>query len=385
MFKIVPIGIIIIIIAIVVYIYHKLTKYKFWIHQPVFHIYDIKYYLFPCGIINKHLPVQNKYCNVEEIQSSVINTKNIQSLKPFQTFICQNYLQTSHTKYSPQINNIVPYFTQTNSSNKSFISLFLTTSSSPTSNDINIIGTITTRPLYIYTYGTTIDIHTCYYVDYLCVAPDYRNKNIAPQLIQTHHYYQSHQNKQVQVSLFKREGILTSIVPLCVYDAHTFHIDTIHDEIELNNCTVNIPEMEEINNKYPHISLLIFPSTKVLKKLISSKNLYILTIRDNLYVFKNDATFHKNERVFSCIGSMKQSNSTEIEFIEGFYSAVYFIQNQCRFEYLTIEDISDNYIFLTAIKLNQQRFQLLSSSPFAYFYYNYATSTYNSHNMCIIC
>ena len=46
----------------------------------------------------------------------------------------------------------------------------------------------------------------CFYVDYLCVHPDKRKQGIAPQLIQTHHYFQRRRNPNIYISLFKREN-----------------------------------------------------------------------------------------------------------------------------------------------------------------------------------
>ena len=43
-------------ILIIIYGYLK-VKYKFWYNQPIFHIYDLHYYLYP-GIIDNELPEQ---------------------------------------------------------------------------------------------------------------------------------------------------------------------------------------------------------------------------------------------------------------------------------------------------------------------------------------
>ena len=38
-------------------------KYKFWAYQPVFHYYDLWYWIYQKGIINNDLPEANKFCN----------------------------------------------------------------------------------------------------------------------------------------------------------------------------------------------------------------------------------------------------------------------------------------------------------------------------------
>ena len=50
----------VVVIIVFIYIYIRL-KYGFWFYQPVFHIYNFKYYLFPPGIIDNDLPKENKY------------------------------------------------------------------------------------------------------------------------------------------------------------------------------------------------------------------------------------------------------------------------------------------------------------------------------------
>ena len=51
-------------IILIFYIYIKL-KFGFWVVQPVFHVYDIFYMIWPPGIINHNLPEKNKYTNFE--------------------------------------------------------------------------------------------------------------------------------------------------------------------------------------------------------------------------------------------------------------------------------------------------------------------------------
>ena len=65
------ITIFIIIIIICLFLLYIKIKYRFWALQPVFHIYDLNYYLFPPGIIILDLPVKNKYTNFKNITTSV--------------------------------------------------------------------------------------------------------------------------------------------------------------------------------------------------------------------------------------------------------------------------------------------------------------------------
>ena len=51
-------------LIIILYIWIKLY-FQFWSRQPVFHIYNIYYWLFYQGIIQKELPGKNKFYNYD--------------------------------------------------------------------------------------------------------------------------------------------------------------------------------------------------------------------------------------------------------------------------------------------------------------------------------
>ena len=47
-------------IVIISFIFIK-VKYRFWSSQPIFHIYDIRYWLVPPGIIQRGIPCKTKF------------------------------------------------------------------------------------------------------------------------------------------------------------------------------------------------------------------------------------------------------------------------------------------------------------------------------------
>ena len=77
-----------------------------------------------------------------------------------------------------------------------------------------IRGLITGRPVFLCENGKRRPI---YYVDYLCVHKSHRKKDIATKLIATYFYEQRHRVPAIKSCLFKREGKLLNIVPLCTY------------------------------------------------------------------------------------------------------------------------------------------------------------------------
>ena len=217
-----------ILIIFLIYIYIRL-KYGFWVLQPVFHIYDFGYMLNPPGIIQDSLPEKNKYTNFKEIDTIVFSELTSIQKTRFTNLIKVNYLQNKDNIFSPQTENIIPYFIGHN--DKSFISFFykdehmIDLKKGTMITDRQIIGAMTSRPLNVLINNNKNPKFRVYYVDYLCVDKLNRKKGIAPQIIQTHHYNQRYLNKNIVISLFKREDELTGIVPLCVYSTYGFSVD----------------------------------------------------------------------------------------------------------------------------------------------------------------
>jgi hypothetical protein len=182
-------------------------KYPFWALQPVFHFYDIYYWFINIGIIRHELPEKNRYVNLKNIKTITYEQVDNNLLTQFVTLIQLNYLRNNDNIFKPLKANIVPYFV--GHSEKTFWSFFYETDllidnkTNLTIEDKKIIAVITSRPLHVKINVNKNTIFDVYYVDYLCVNKGWRKKNIAPQLIQTHEYNQSHLNKKICVSLFK--------------------------------------------------------------------------------------------------------------------------------------------------------------------------------------
>jgi hypothetical protein len=127
---------------------------------------------------------------------------------------------------------------------------------------------------------------TVYYVDYLCVDKFNRKKGIAPQLIQTHHYNQRHINKNIVVSLFKREDELTGIVPLCVYSTYGFPVDKWRKPKELPG-QYKLLEINGTNFRFVHdfiimnknnFDIVINTDMSNILELIKTKNIFVYAI-----------------------------------------------------------------------------------------------------------
>lgn len=396
------------------------VKYRFWAIQPVFHIYDLYWYLFPCGIISHELPQKNKYCNMESIEW-IKGNENISSYQwtTMVRFLQKNYMYENQSKdnyFQPTVSYFSPYFQ--GHSHPCFFSLywkpsylFEKTSSEPIPSQ-TLIGMMTTRPLSI-----TINegnIHSCfdvYYVDYLCVDRQSRKQGIAPQLIQTHEYLQRHTNQQIQVSLFKREGELTGIVPLCIYKTYGYELNQpffqsstiipFHPSWKLVNITTQtfylLMDCLQIESERFHF--VGIPETGNILKLIQTYNWFVYVLIDSeeeiqfIYFFTKTCTLiEKENEVLSLTATIQCENTNQKKYrketkekngIQGLLQSIHLIQQKHkRFQYLTIEDKADNGFIVNHFKKMKIKPHL--KSPTAYFFYNFAYSTFSSYKVLLL-
>jgi GNAT superfamily N-acetyltransferase len=260
--------------------------------------------------------------------------------------------------------------------------------------DKKIIGIMTSRPIYITINNRNKEEKFCaYYVDYLCVDKFYRKKGIAPQLIQTHHYNQRHLNKNVVVSLFKREHELTGIVPLCVYKTYGFPVTTWTKPYELSGeyklLEINAQNLHFlynfINENKTKFDIIINTEVTNIIELIKTKNIFIyVIIVDDLivccYFFRKSCVqIEKGLEVLSCFASI--CNVDDSIFVQGFKVSFWKIAAENNFGFAAIEEISDNYIIIDNIK---QKTKPVIVSPTAYFFYNFAYPTFQSNKVFII-
>jgi len=393
--------IVFLVLSIIIFYSFIKIKYGFWIIQPVFHIYDLGYMFNPPGIIKHDLPIQNKYTNFKNIQTS--NKLNEHQIQRFLTLIRFHYLRNKDNVFIPHIENILPYFN--NHNHPSFFTLYHEPTSiieQKTNNvikDTKVIGAITSRPVFIqinndFTTDKNNSGFYANYVDYLCVDKKYRKQGIAPQLIQTHNYNQQHLNKNISVSLFKREEELTGIVPLCVYSTYGFSVNKWTKPAELS-AEYKLLEINPQNYRFL-IDFMKLNSTKFdiiinadvanIIELIKTKNIFIYTIVSDddiicAYFFRKTCIeIEKGMEVLTCFASINNTNNDL--FIQGFKISFWKIAAENFFGFCAIESVSHNHILIDNII---QRTPPLIISPTAYFFYNFAYPTFQSKKVFVLC
>jgi len=391
-------AVILIIMLAMAYIKYK---FGFWVSQPVFHIYDLAYMIYPPGIINHGLPEKNKYTNFKNIET--IDFSQLTDIKTTQlvNFIKTNYLRNRDNIYAPEKENVVPYFTSLTA--PSFVSFYTEPTlmqdlkNSTLVEDKEIVGIMTSRPTHISIKSSdpTASSFDAYYVDYLCVKQGKRKKGIAPQLIQTHHYNQSYTNKKISVSLFKREDELTGIVPLCVYSTYGFSVDKWTKPPALNAAYVVL----EVNAQNSHLlfdfiktnigafDITVMPDVSNMVELIKTQNIFVnmVLLDDRIqcaYFFrKSCVSFDKEMEVLSCFASIKADHCSNDVFIHGFKISFWTIADKNKFGFSAVEDISHNRSIIDNLIIKTHPIVV---SPTAYFFYNFAYRTFKSTKCFII-
>jgi hypothetical protein len=393
---------IIVIIILIVAAYIK-AKFKFWAIQPVFHVYDLKYYFFGKGVIMKELPEKNKYCNFKNIETLTYG-KNIEDhqITKFLHFIILHYLQNKENKFIPKKENITPYFE--GHSNPCYLSfynedeLLVDSKEGSIINDKKIKSVMTGRPIHVVININNFDSHIfdAYYIDYLCVDKNNRKSGIAPQVIQTHEYNARHFNKKIQVSIFKREGELTGIVPLCVYNTYGFRMNGWTQPIDLpanynlvecgpNNLHHLLDFMKKETTKF---DIIMTTEITNLMELIKTKNIfvYLVICEDNVecaYFYRKTNTFiEEGIEGLCCFASIKDSDLDNEKFIQGFKVALWKIcENSKTLRFAVVEDISHNNAIIENLKIRTTPSVVC---PCAYFFYNFAYHTFHCSKVLIV-
>lgn len=408
----------IVLLLIVFFIYIRI-KFRFWALQPVFHFYDLYYWIANIGIIREDLPSKNRYTNFKNIKTISYDILSEQNMKDFVWLLQLNYLRNKENKFAPNQSNIIPYFKGHN--HKSFWSFFteptvlLDSKTNTTITNEKLIAVITGRPLHVTFFNKKesnkikgeLDV---YYIDYLCVDKLHRKQNIAPQLIQTHEYNQSHLNTNICVSLFKREEELTGIIPLIVFKTYCFNMQnwskppSLSAKIQLlTGDKQNIYYLCNFINeltKEGKWDITVLPMISNIIELVTTGNLFIKMLVSEgdiiaTYIFKKTCTFiEKDKEIISCIASFYQKKSvlSKDEFIQGFKVALWAIieekdkekekeKEPNKFKYLVVEDISDNHYIIENIKIKTHPIVV---SPTAYFFYNFAHNPFKSNKILMI-
>jgi hypothetical protein len=231
-----------------------------------------------------------------------------------------------------------------------------------------------------------------------------RKKGTAPQMIQTHEYEQRHAVPGIQVSLFKREGRLTGIKPLCVYPMFCFSSAgwrapaPLPPDKQIIACNkTNYRFLHDFLSEDTKRELRIVPALGNIFALIDSGNLFVYMLVDkgteqvvSAYFFKNtamvlDAT---GKTGLMCMGSLAKDPKSP-DFVGGFKNAFWDIlrrdikkdKETNNFGYCIVESLADNGPIIESI---QKKTRPIFTSYAAFYFYNYVHRTIQPQKALII-
>lgn len=375
-------------VLICLYGYIKVT-FRFWSMQPVFHAYNVWYWVRPPGLIDMNLPQINKYVNKKEIKFYNMGVITDVEKRSVTKLIGGHYVKQKGVEYDPCVSGWMPYFKGHNV--PCFLSTYI---SKDYLGKEEIIGTMTTRPLSVRLYGSKFNI---YYVDYLCVHGGYRKKGIAPELIQTHNYYQCRANPKIMCSLFKKETDLTGIVPLTVYKTYCFDMKDWRHDFELHS-SIQIVEVSKANmhmlgdflkvvekNKERY-DCFIMPSMGNIQSLVETNNMYIFMAKQGeeilgVYFFRDSSLKYDDARVLECFCTLNNVIRMDL-FVYMFSASLKRMRELLKdVRYLLLENVSDTKDILLNIRM---KYSPMFESPTAYYFYNYGERPIQEFRVCII-
>lgn len=374
------ITLILILLILLSWIVFKIRN-PFWSLQPVTHHYQFwRKYQKP-SIIKPEFRI-SKFINGYNIKTNKWSSLTENEIIKFENHISNHFLNRSDVKYEPtREKHIIPYFSN---DDNAYMSAYI-------KNNL-LLGTITNRTLRVHINNESFAVS---YIDYLCVHKGNRRKRIAPELIQTHEYFQrTKSDKKNLVSLFKKEGRLTNIVPLVQFKMNAYSISHI-----LNNINYSLPSGIEcvkisksnINLLYyfldsirHHFNCFIISPPETLMETIhhNSIHIYILVQNNEIisaFFFRESGTYsNSSKQNLECFASLNNSKDDSV-FIQGFYTALEKIND--KFKIIYLENTSHNPLITNHLGLNVRE---LFSSLCAYYLYNYNTKQFKDSKQCCL-
>jgi hypothetical protein len=366
----------------------------FWHTQPVFHIYNLKYWLRPPGTINAAPPPINKFVNLsnnslvraasEAGANEAASEAGASHLSKICKFISDYYVIHATTTYKPSEQDIMAYLLCTNQ--PSFFNVYQE-APIPFVPERAIVGVTSCRVLNVVLRKKTFPV---YYVDNLCIHPGYRKKGIAPEMIQSFYYTMSRTNPKVNAYLFKREGQLNAIVPLVCYDTYCFDMTYFCAEPHLHVSVVEIGATQLnlfstfMKEHTANFECIILPDISSVLNLLKLGKIKIYGIQHQgtltaVYVFRLLELYYDEKKAVECIAILskhkqskhKQSKQSTDILMAGFTMIWTKLSAETKCAIVFIEDTAHSQAVIKPLDTNPLVSRIFKS-PTAFFLYNYA-------------
>ena len=380
-------------------IYLSITM-PFWRTQPVFHFYDWMYWWRPPGIITHDVDMLNRHYNPINVRSFLVQEESDAETITVQraVFLLQRYfLRHPTATYCPTRQQIAAYLLHNHE--PSIVSVYEIPHMLTQRTDIlgfhqQIIGMLTARPLWVRrSDGLKFAV---YFVDNLCVHPLWRKQHVASDLIHTHYTQQRQLNPKMAVSLFKREGTLTHIVPLVRFDSMLFRLEGHVIAVQLPAGFQCLPTSKSnmqdvfafIKGQLTRFDWSILPDVANIIGLLKDNGYRIFTMRHvhqifAVYIVRDHGLTIDGKPAMECVMCLKESSLVLETFYAGWMAAVHSLQTSDQIGHVWMESLGDT-VALTTWLIRQRVLTLRDTSPTAFFFYNYATHTVAAEKCCAV-
>lgn len=374
-------------LLVVVLIYRLLYRTGFWGKQPVKRKYNFFDRFRINDVIDRELPVWNKYCNEENITT---NDKVEQAIlaRVAQLSTCSESLDNGLIRH---ISSDSLMTTFNGFQNPVYISLF--------TNKTLDYGCLTSRPVKIRIIS---NIQQAYLFDFFHIkgGSGFSKDYIESSLIQTHAFYQRSNNPDISISVFFRKNRLKQVSELCAFHVLTYEIDLDLDYdfsqqkglqvFPVKSHTQLIELINFVKSKKDSFDIDIVTTIGNLLTLIKNNELFIIGCnkfeRVLGYVFFRDfKNGTKKDPVLDCIGSLFDETVDSGLFTSAYSSAfsrgimIATKSSPCR--YLRIWELGH---CSQITKLLQKSKQYKSKETHYLYLYNYRSNTVKGNRLLIL-
>lgn len=370
-------------------------------------------------LLHSNLPVVKKYEIWRRFQSSqtIVNQFNYTS-KYYNYTVTTNEIVAESHSFSTSAEFIKKYFMssyqQTNytyaPTENYLYTLHISNSFESYFNNTNgIVSRLYSRALiFNIRNGEYIEKHFIQFNDFLCTMPEYRKKNITPQLIYSHmtnvcnrnikESIQSTYKTYNKVFIAKYENVSLPLLPLVSYQSYIYNISDWNNVLEISDIDpikitrINKSNFRLFSNYMDKISkskifdIILCERLDKLCTMIEEDIIYVFVLHhiDNVfaaYIFNDVFMTHKDMKMIEFQGSIKNSACD----LKLFYHVFFHILQELKsFEYniLIFENISHNELIQKEIN-KDLTFEY--SIPVSYHVVNYIHKQYDPNDvLCVL-
>jgi hypothetical protein len=255
------------------------------------------------------------------------------------------------------------------------------------------LGCVTSRCVSMYVRPTKTETvyngSYIYFMDYLCTHREHDSKKISRMLIQTHEYNQRMINKNIKISLLKKEGeLFTGIRPLVTYEIHSYALSNLQIPIMKSTYTVELLKHGSMDSYLDYFiinggfeqkttiyDLLVLPDIGNIMSQIKQKLLYIACLRHGpdilgFYFIKDIKRYYDNteSQTLSVVGSVQNCKDNRLFYIGFMHALRQVIHINPDYKMLNIENIGHNQTITSYWSARNVRINVTNS---AYYSYNY--------------